>query len=154
MSSLGLPVPGQEIAITLPKRVLTHFISPQAVNNAGQLMNELTRLHQIYQQTDKDSIVLINEIFTSTTFDDALLLTKKMMTWLKQKGSLAFIVSFIDELSSLPGVLSLVSQLKANHERSFKMVERSADGNADAVFLLSQYELTSKQIERRVDNEK
>ncbi len=147
LTSLGLSVPAREADMFCCDRVLTHFSDPHALPQEGQLANELIRLKEILGVVTPSSLVLVNEIFSTTTLDDAQELGEWMIDRLRGLGCMTFIVTFIDDLSRLPGVLSLVSRLGADHHRTFRVVPGNADGRADALFLLSCFGLTADQIQ-------
>ena len=74
-----------------------------------------------------------------------------MMNWLTDLGVLTIIVTFLDELASFGNnVLSLMSLVDENHNRIYKIVPKLPDGNAYASDIQEKYELTLKDLERRL----
>ena len=68
----GLPVPAANAKITLFKNLYTHFQRyDEDLKNEGQLDTELTEMEKIVYSADSDSIILMNESFSSTGLKDA-----------------------------------------------------------------------------------
>ena len=114
-------------------------------------MDELERLQVLRNQATKNSLLIINEIFASTTSDDAKELGTLMMKWLTDLGGMAIIVTFLDELASYgDNVLSLMTTVDEFHNRLYKIISKTPDGNAYASDIQEKYELTLSDLERRL----
>lgn len=155
LSSLGLSVPGRSAVLPPCSRVLTLFQKEENIATLnGQLQDELERLLYMMNGLTTDSAVVINEIFASTTADDALALGKKMMGMLTAAGIPGVIVTFLDELASYNDtVVSMMSVVTENeeHERTFKIMRKPADGLAYAVNIARNHGLTYEQLKERLN---
>ena len=152
LATLGLSVPGTKAKISLIDGVLTHFEKEETIETLnGKLMDELERLQVLRKQATKNSLLIINEIFASTTSDDAKELGGLMMKWLSDLGVFAIVVTFLDELATFnPEVLSLMTTVDENHNRIYKIIPKLPDGNAYASDIQEKYNLTLPDLERRL----
>nr|WP_319488681.1 DNA mismatch repair protein MutS [uncultured Caproiciproducens sp.] len=150
LSCLGLCVPGSEAALFLFDNILTHFGREEDLSTLnGKLQDDLERLHKLLGYATPQSIIIINEIFSSTTLKDALLLGNRMMDAVAKLGTPAVCVTFIDELATHgEETVSMMSSVLEDDPtvRTFKIIRKPPDGLAYAMHIAGKYELTYEQL--------
>jgi DNA mismatch repair protein MutS len=154
LASVGCPVPGSAARLFLADRLFTHFEREEDLAKmSGKLEDDLVRIGEILRAATGDSIVVLNEIFTSTTLHDARFLGTKLLTKLMRLDALGVYVTFVDELASLgEQVVSMMSTIVPDNpaERTYEVVRKPADGLAYALALAEKYGLTYERLQARV----
>ncbi|WP_052295959.1 MutS-related protein [Pseudothermotoga thermarum] len=154
LMSIGVCVPGTDAKLYLFDNLFTHFPREEDVSNlTGRLQDELLRLREILEKATSKSIVVINEIFTSTTLSDALALGELMMDHILYIGSIAVVVTFLDELATRSSeVVSMVATVRDDDpsQRTYKILRKPPDGLAYAIHIAEKYGLTYEKLSRRL----
>lgn len=154
LARLGCPVPGRDVRLFVCDEVYTHFEKEEDITTlAGKLQDELNRLHDIFQRATPRSLVIMNEMFNSTTPQDALYLSIEMLNRVTGLDALGVCVTFLDDLATLnEKTVSMVSTVVPDDPatRTYKVVRRVADGRAYARALAEKYGLTHDALQRRV----
>ena len=154
LARLGCPVPGRDAALLDCDELFTHFEKEEDLATlSGKLRDDLVRFRGILDRATASSVIVMNEIFTSTTLDDALVLGREMLAKILGIGALCVCVTFLDELASLdPACVSMVALVAPDNpaERTYQVVRKPADGLAYAAALAAKYGLSYDQLKERL----
>ncbi len=154
LATIGCPVPGTRARLSLFDEIYTHFEREENLSNmTGKLEDDLVRIRDILSAATSDSVIVVNEIFASTTLSDALFLGTKVIERLTELDVLSVVVTFVEELSLLgPATVSMVSTVRPENpvERTYNVVRMQADGLAYALAIAEKYGLTQEALRKRL----
>ncbi|MCS0603693.1 hypothetical protein NX794_21100 [Streptomyces sp. LP11] len=154
LAALGCPVPGGEARLFLCDEVFTHFERGENLADlSGKLKDDLVRVRAILERATPAGLVIMNEVFTSTTLDDALLLGTRVLRKIIERDLLCVCVTFVDELSRLgPATVSMTSTVVPGDPavRTYRIVRRPADGLSHALAIAEKYRLTYERLTDRI----
>jgi hypothetical protein len=154
LAKIGLPIPGRASRLFFFDEIFTQFERAEKVENLrGKLEDDLIRIHRIFEKATPQSIIIMNEVFTSTTLQDEMFLSSKIMEKAIALDLLCVWVTFVDELASFGSqTVSMVSTVVPENPalRTFKIVRRPADGLAYAMAIAQKHRLTYDSIQQRI----
>ncbi len=155
LASLGLMVPGRRAKLFLFDNLFTHFEREEDMSNLmSKLEDDLVRIHDIFQHCTSRSIIIINEMFTSTTVQDALFLGRNVLEYALKLDVICLYVTFLDELTHIDKTVSLVSTVDPLNPdlRTYKIERKPADGLSYAIALAKKNHVTFEEITQRIQS--
>ena len=154
LASLGLMVPGTSAKLYAPDQIFTHFeVEESIIKASGKLNMELIRLKDIMDKATSRSILILNEIFASTSIVDGIELGKRFLDQVKQRDIICVFVTFLDDLSRYnETIVSMISTVipEAPEVRTLKLLRKEADGLAYADAIAKKYSLDYFDVKRRL----
>ncbi len=154
LASLGCPVAGSSAMLPLADRVLTHFGREERLaDQRSRLEEELIRMRALLDQASARSVLVLNEVFSSTTLVDTVFLSTEVMRRVEGLDLLCLWVTFVDELASMgEATVSMVSNVLPDDPtvRTFKITRRPAEGRAYAAAIAAKYGVSYERLKERL----
>jgi DNA mismatch repair protein MutS len=161
LAQAGCYVPGEQAVISPLDQLLTHFpIEEKPDSDMGRLGEEAMRLEKIFQHVTSQSLVLLNETLSSTSFSESLYLAEDIVRILRQVGARSIYATHLHELAmavdelnaSVPGESTIISVVSSPIEtgsegmRNYKLEIRPPLGQSYARELAAHYGISYQQL--------
>ncbi|MEM0139903.1 MAG: hypothetical protein QXZ44_04745 [Ferroplasma sp.] len=153
LGSLGMPVPASHAIITAIAKYFSHY---EARENTAELKsaleNDILRIRDIISIADSSSLVIINEMFSSVTLDDARKLGNIVINRLSDAGVLSVYVTFVRELAYNDNAISMACRIDKYRPEipTYRIEPAEPDNFSYAMLLEKKYGLDEKSVYSRV----
>lgn len=152
---MGLPVNAEQFLMPMFNGISTHFEAEETLqSNSGKLKEEINRLlPMMHKDSNKNNFVILNELFTTATTHDAMVMGRKVMESFLERACYGIYVTHIQELAEeADNIISLVAQLEPGEEsiRSYRMLRMKAQGYGYSDALVKKFHLEYEEIVRRL----
>lgn len=126
MMQAGLFVPAEQYGASLCRGLFTHFPRGEDTRmERGKLDEELCRMSELVDRIRPDSVLLVNEAFTSTNEREGSEIARQIVRALTERGVRVFFVTHLFELSrsfqGLNGVLFLRAERLPDGTRTYRI---------------------------------
>lgn len=162
LAQLGLWVPAAQARISPVDNMYTHYpVEEQVAKGTGRFGDEAQRLSQIFAQSTRHSLILLNESLASTHAGESVYIAQDLVRILRRLGSRVLFATHLHELAadvaalnaSTPGeslIVSLVASRcdsrEQGTEHSFKIVPGAPLGRSYAREIAAHYGISYEQL--------
>lgn len=153
----GINVPADSFEYTPVDNIFSHFPADEdKTMDLGRLGEECTRFKEIYKEATENSLLLLNETFSTTSFEEGYYIARDCVKAILSKGiktiynthmhKLAYDISAINsEIVSDNKAASLIVKSK-DGQRSFKIEVAEPEGMSYANDIASKYGVTFEML--------
>ena len=157
LAQSGIRVPAGSFAFAPVDNVYTHYPADEAKTlDLGRLGEETKRFREIYQEATPDSLILLNESFSTTSFEEGYYIAKDVVRALLHKGMRTIynthmhkLAEEAESISKAEGTsdqaVSLLAETR-DGERIFRIHIAPPEGSSYAHDIAERYGVTYEQL--------
>ena len=146
LAKCGCYVLCESCTVPFYDKILTHFMQKEVLGKS-RLVEEIERIENIMPEITRDSLVLLNESFTSTRRKDSVDISLHYLKKFDEAGCSVGFVSHFYELPELDkSIISLRSEVGDNGTRTYSIFEKQGDGLAYALDISRACGTTYEQL--------
>lgn len=156
MAQIGMLVPANSLAISPVSGIMVELpFQASGENDGGRFEIECRMFHEIFKKLDEFSLLLIDEAFSSTSPDEAILLCSEVLKAMQAIGARGIMASHFHALievvneinrESKHGLDFLVAGVDSNEKRTYSIERRKPDGKSYANYIAKQYGLSFEDL--------
>lgn len=145
---IGFPAIGTKIVIPWTSGIFTHFtIEETAAVSNGKLVEELNHIKEIKEMSAEGAVILLNEMFSSTTVYDAQELSERFINSCLEKDQFVYCVTHIPELTD---AIPCLERYKTHQNMSYKIESGTEWNNNKANEIMRRHHLLAEDIRRQI----
>ena len=152
LSGGGIFVPGDRFLFKPADRILTHFPADEdKTMDLGRLGEECSRFRELFRESTENSLLLLNETFSTTSFEEGYYIAKDAIRALLLKGVRTVYNTHMhkiaEDCTKEPDpetgrkAVSLVTKTEGT-KRSFRIIEAPPEGLSYAEDIAKKYGVT------------
>lgn len=156
----GLFVPGESFSFYPVDCIYTHFPADEdKTMNLGRLGEECKRFRELYFESTKDSLILLNETFSTTSFEEGYYIAKDSVRAILEKGvrtlynthmhKLAYDIEEINDARQDCKAVSLVMKSQ-DGTRSYQVEIAKPEGMSYANDIAKKYGVTYEMLTEEI----
>ncbi|MBR5386562.1 MAG: DNA mismatch repair protein [Clostridiales bacterium] len=145
----GIYVPADSFEYTPVDMIFTHFPADEdKTMDLGRLGEECVRFKEIFSGATSESLVLLNESFSTTSFEEGYYIAVDAVRALRLKGSRTIYNTHMHKLAENASEFNVSSIVMASEEgkRSYKVVEKAPEGSSYARDIAAKYGVTYEML--------
>ncbi|MCD7716842.1 MAG: DNA mismatch repair protein [Lachnospiraceae bacterium] len=157
MAQCGLYVPAESFAFSPADNIFTHYPADEnQTMDLGRLGEESSRFHDIFREATSYSLLLLNESFSTTSFEEGYFIARDVTRILRLLGVRTIynthmhkLASELDELNREEGGDSCVASLIVETDggnRSYRVKVAPPGGKSYAQDIAEKYGVTYEQL--------
>ncbi|MBQ8254099.1 MAG: hypothetical protein IJY94_01185 [Clostridia bacterium] len=150
MFLLGCPVACRSATISDISSIFAHFPRDERFDGSGRFVEENNRVNSILENMDENSLVLLNETYSTTNEENAVKMTEKLANELWEKRIFGLYITHQHGLgeSEIP-YLNVLIDLNDENRRTYKIARQKSVGGSYAKDILIRCGLTLEALENR-----
>jgi DNA mismatch repair ATPase MutS len=145
----GIYVPADSFEYTPVDMIFTHFPADEdKTMDLGRLGEECVRFKEIFSDATSESLVLLNESFSTTSFEEGYYIAVDAVRALRLKGSRTIYNTHMHKLAENASEFNVSSIVMASEEgkRSYRVVEKAPEGSSYARDIAAKYGVTYEML--------
>ncbi|MDR2530174.1 MAG: hypothetical protein LBC65_01355 [Oscillospiraceae bacterium] len=140
----GLPVTAESATLCAYSAIHTHF--PRDEQGESRLAEERRRVDAILGHLPAKSLVLLNETYSTTTYEKSSQLTAQLSARLSESGSHSIYITH--QLSAADSALPLLTvSVDSENRRTYRVVRADSRTSSYASDILRKYGLSREELE-------
>lgn len=140
----GLLIPAKNAVMSVMDKICTHFTvtNMSAAHSIGRLEEECERIAAMMEYITPDTLILMDEAFSSTSAKDGFELANSYLEKLSEKKCKCIFSTHIHELADVEtSKWDLLAAEITNGKRTYKIKRGYSDGTSDAKTIAKKYGL-------------
>ncbi|MEJ5285321.1 MAG: MutS-related protein [Brevinematia bacterium] len=160
---LGLFVPGGKAKLSPVDGIFTHFQVEENINRGtGRFGDEAIRIREIFETASENSLILMNEPFSSTNPSESIYLLKEVLKAFAILGTRVVVATHFHDIAEriedirgrtiAVSYIATVNKEDENfHKRLYKVIKSKPEGISYAIELAKKYGLNFEELKNIIN---